>query len=78
MGLFRNTDIATRVWPGLTAADGSTLRLGPGQEADVDLPDGFEDHWLRPAPKARAAAVGAAPKTEKPTEPAASAVDPKE
>lgn len=75
MGLFRNADVATRVWPSLSAPDGSTLRLGPGETAEVDVPDGFADAWLRPVPAPKAPAPASVAKT---TEPAAAAVDPKE
>lgn len=42
-----NTDVQTRVWPALSV-DGHTLELPPGGSADVDVPDGFTDPYLRP------------------------------
>jgi hypothetical protein len=47
--LVRNADYATRVWIGLTnLANGQTLELGPGEEAETDLPDDFNDPYLKP------------------------------
>ena len=48
---FVNTDTQERVWPGLKAGDGSTLRLGPGESADLELTAGFDDSYLKPAKK---------------------------
>jgi hypothetical protein len=49
-----NTDVNTRVWPRLQLADGHTLELGPGEAAEIDLPAGFEDPYLKPVVKAKA------------------------
>lgn len=74
MALFRNTDNVRRTWASLTNTEtGRTLELDPGQEADVEVPAGFTDPWLRPvrspkpapapepAPKAKASDAAAPP-----------------
>ncbi len=79
MGLFRNADVASRVWPSLRATDGTTLSLAPGETAEVEVPDDFEDHWLRPAPVPTPQAAKAPEQpAAKPADPAVSAADPKE
>lgn len=45
--LHTNTDVHTRVWPSLSV-DGHTLSLGAGESADIDVPDGFDDPYLKP------------------------------
>lgn len=47
MALFRNTDVSARVWPHLSH-EGRTLFLDADETADLDLPAGFEDAWLKP------------------------------
>ena len=38
-----------RIWGGLRNADtGATLSLAPGEEAQVDVPAGFTDPYLKP------------------------------
>ena len=50
MAVFRNYDVNTRVFTHLQRADGRTLELAPGETCDdVDLPDDFDDPWLKPA-----------------------------
>jgi hypothetical protein len=71
---FKNTDTNTRVWMGITdtrsdlpgddknpprSREGRTLELEPGEEVDLDMPDDFEDSWLKEAK------VGAAVKRSK-------------
>lgn len=42
-----NSDHLRRTWPHLVNADtGATLELGPGESANVDLPDEFADAHL--------------------------------
>ena len=48
MPRYVNTDYQTRVWPDLKGPDGRTLELGPGQSADVEVPDDFDDPYLKP------------------------------
>lgn len=44
---FANSDIHTRVWPGIIRPDnGQTLELEPGGTAQLDLPDDFSDPYL--------------------------------
>ena len=48
--LMENTDVHARTWGSLTNTEtGRTLHLGPGEQADVDLPDEFTDTFLKPA-----------------------------
>lgn len=49
-----NTSEQRRYWPSLSA-DGHTLELDPGEGAEVDVPEGFDDPWLKRGvkPKAR-------------------------
>ena len=64
----RNTDVSTRVWISLANSEtGATLELGPGQEGETDLPDGFTDPHLVPvrAPKKAAPADETAESTSK-------------
>lgn len=49
---YVNTDSAERVWPSLSAPDGSTLSLEAGESVELDLPDGFADPYLKPKPAA--------------------------
>lgn len=46
--LMQNTDFYRRAWSDLSDATGHTLELGPGETADVALPEGFTDPFLRP------------------------------
>jgi hypothetical protein len=48
MNIFRNTDTHRRVWPGITKPDGTSLELGPSEGAELDLPQSFEDTYLKP------------------------------
>lgn len=53
---FVNTDSMPRTWHTLTAEDGSTLHLEPGESVDLDLGYDFEDPYLKPkAPKKESA-----------------------
>lgn len=45
---YHNTDDHARDWPHLTAPDGTTLFLKPGQTVELDLPDDFHDIYLKP------------------------------
>lgn len=80
MQTVENASEHTRSWPALQVAEdtknvdgdvvraaGSTLELDPGESAQVELPEGFEDEHLRvlAAPAVEPAAV------PKPTPPAA-------
>lgn len=47
MAHVTNTSSAARTWPNLAAADGTTLHLEAGGEADVDLPADLDDPWLQ-------------------------------
>lgn len=62
--MFTNTDSHARDWPSLKFAEdvfdgdgllvhakGTTLRLEPGESAQVDVRPGFEDPYLKPAPR---------------------------
>ncbi len=57
---FKNVSEECRIWPSLQC-DGRTLALEAGQEVELDLPDGFDDPYLKPVKPLKA----------KPTEPAA-------
>lgn len=49
MKTYVNTSSQTRHWLGLTRPDSlRTLELAPGEEAELDLPDNFTDHHLKP------------------------------
>jgi hypothetical protein len=58
--LYKNDSDESRLWPSISTSDGSTLELAPGEEAELDLPEGFEDEYLKPA---GAKAVPASPPT---------------
>ena len=46
-----NSDYQERTWTTLQNADtGETLQLEPQETANVDLPDGFGDPWLKVVP----------------------------
>jgi hypothetical protein len=46
---YFNADVHTRTWNHITRQDtGRTLELAPGEEAELDLPDDFEDPYLTP------------------------------
>jgi len=45
---FVNTDAAHRVWNKLSALDGKTLELDPGERAVLALPADFVDAYLKP------------------------------
>lgn len=53
MDTFTNADVESRVWPTISRPDGSTLTLGPGESADLDLPDNFADPYLKRATAGR-------------------------
>lgn len=59
---YVNTDSQERVWPGLSAPDGSTLSLEAGESVELSLPADFSDAYLKPKPAAPAAPVQTAPK----------------
>lgn len=48
---FENTHESSALrWDSLTNADtGTSLELEPGDSAEVDVPEGFDDPWLKPA-----------------------------
>lgn len=47
--IFVNTCADRRRWDNLVNLEtGTTLELGPMEEADVLVPPGFDDPWLRP------------------------------
>jgi hypothetical protein len=47
-----NTSYQNRTWPDLTDSEtGRTLQLNSGEEAEVELPEDFDDVWLQPAVK---------------------------
>ena len=48
MARVTNTDSNTRHWTSLVNAEtGGGLELAPGESAEVDLPNGFEDPFLK-------------------------------
>ena len=77
MGSFTNTDTQTRTWPTMVnAGTGRTLCLAPGQSADVEVPAGFSDPWLKPARATAKSAPKPALPTSSPGTPEADAVKP--
>lgn len=55
MTICTNTGDSTRHWNDLVdKATERTLELGPGESADVDLPEDFEDAYLKVKPSGRA------------------------
>jgi hypothetical protein len=59
---YENCDNQRRVWPALTAPNGKTLQLDPGESVDLDLAADFEDPYLVPrepvVPKRESFATG--------------------
>lgn len=55
MALYTNTHHERRYWPDLQlAGTGLTVELDPGETADIgDVPDGFDDPYLKPASQPR-------------------------
>jgi hypothetical protein len=52
MNLCKNTDYQRRIWTTLVNDDtGTTLELGPDESAHVDVPDDFEDPYLKVVPE---------------------------
>ncbi len=49
MASYTNTDDQQRIWIGLQNADGTTVSLEPGGSVELDLPDDFDDPYLKPA-----------------------------
>ena len=54
MPAYQNVDAYPRTWPWLTAADGTTLHLQPGEQADLTLDAEqqkavADDPYLKPA-----------------------------
>lgn len=50
MTTFVNTSTSMRYWPGITDPETEhTLILDPGQEVELDLPEDFDDAWLKAA-----------------------------
>ena len=74
--MFVNTDVHARVWPNLTV-DGHTLRLEAGGKAEVEVPEGFDDPYLKPVDKPRSQKAKASDPAA-PGEDAAPAADTKE
>jgi hypothetical protein len=58
--LYQNTSSEQRTWPAIQH-DGHTLELAPGEQADLELPEGFEDQYLQPV-KAEADAAPKRPR----------------
>ena len=49
MTVYVNTSVHARTWLRLQDPEtGRTLRLQPGEEVELDLPDEFEDAHLKP------------------------------
>ncbi len=65
MTLYVNSDVHVRVWPTIANAAGTTLRLAPGETAELDPEAVGDDPYLRPA-HARPRAKGAASEPEPP------------
>ena len=54
MNIFFNRDTHTRIWTKISVpATGRTLQLDPGESAELDLPEDYEDPYLKlkPLPK---------------------------
>ena len=69
---FQNTDAYNRAWGELTdPRTGTTLGLAPGEVVELDLPDDFEDHYLKPLelqqPAPRASQPAPKPSQSQPT-----------
>ncbi len=66
LGLFVNSSPQTRIWDHLVNVNtGTTLELAPGQQAEVNVPEGFEDPYLVPV-RATKGTKGATTTTEAP------------
>ena len=62
--LWQNTSDSARRWDNLQR-DGHTLELAPGEACELDLPEDFEDAWLKPV-KAEQPAEPVSPPPENP------------
>lgn len=56
---YENTDFYGRVWPRLFLASGDevSVALLPGEQVELDLPEGFSDPYLRPVPAPKEASA---------------------
>lgn len=48
MQKYRNTSESRRVWTHIQLPDLSTLELDSGETVELELPDDFEDTYLKP------------------------------
>lgn len=57
MPVFENTSPVERTWSNLTdSKTGRTVHLAPGDTAEIEVPDGFDDPFLKPVDSAPAKA----------------------